>query len=118
MVTLPSLSETASRTSPVALFETLTFASLTTAPFWSTTTTINDAVFGDWATAACAQSSADTSSVKRGAARRSKVLKSDMVILPAFADRKVLGQKFTPRGGGWQMIEPPVNYYQPSYLAR
>src|SRR5215218_3128467 len=96
MVTLPSLSETPSRTSPVALFETLTFASLTTASFWSTTTTIIEAVFGDWAAAACAKSSADRSSVKRGAVRRAKVLKSDIVILPAFAHRKVVGQKFTP----------------------
>src|SRR5215204_6029618 len=100
MVTLPSPSETASRTSPVALFETVTFASLTTASFWSTTTTIIEAVFGDWAAAACAQSSTDRSREKRVALRRAKVLKSDMAILPAFAFRKFVDRSSRRRGGG------------------
>jgi hypothetical protein len=52
--------------------------------------------------------------VKSEAARRAKVLESDMVILPAVVYRKVFGLKFTPKGGGWQMIEEPANYYQPS----
>src|SRR5258706_13629715 len=49
MVALPSVPETASRTAPVALFTTETLASFTTAPAWSTTTTIIDAVLGDCA---------------------------------------------------------------------
>src|SRR5215207_7543918 len=98
MVTLPSPPETPSRTAPVASFETVTFAPLTTASFWSTTTTINEAVFGDCATDVCAKSSADRSSVKRGVVRRAKVLKSDMAILPGFDCRKVLGQKSSPKG--------------------
>src|SRR5258708_7764051 len=50
MVAEPSLPETLSRAAPVALFTTDTFASFTTAPDWSTTETIIDAVLGDCAT--------------------------------------------------------------------
>src|SRR5215217_1907654 len=106
MVTLPSPSETASRTAPVASFEMVTFAPRTTASFWSTTTTIIEAVFGDCATAACARSSAVRSSVKKGAVRRATVLELHMVVLPAVIYRKVFWQKSSPGGGGRLMIRP------------
>jgi hypothetical protein len=46
-VAAPSSPDTASREAPVAVFTTETLASLITAPFWSLTTTIIVAVFGD-----------------------------------------------------------------------
>src|SRR5262245_37984122 len=49
MVAPPSPPEAISRSAPVAVFRTVTLASLTTAPDWSTTTTTIVAVLGDWA---------------------------------------------------------------------
>jgi hypothetical protein len=40
---------------PVAVFTTETLASFTTAPFWSATTTIIEAVLGDWPTTGTAR---------------------------------------------------------------
>src|SRR5262245_40051290 len=49
MVAPPSPPEAISRSAPVAVFRTVTLASLTTAPDWSTTTTTIVAVLGDCA---------------------------------------------------------------------
>src|ERR1044071_2565833 len=49
IVAMPCASDVTSRNAPVALFVTDTFASLTTAPDSSTTSTISVAVFGDCA---------------------------------------------------------------------
>src|SRR5262245_11150249 len=49
MVTVPSDPETTSRTAPVAVFKTDTLAFGMTAPVWSETATIIDAVLGDCA---------------------------------------------------------------------
>src|ERR1044071_3855666 len=116
MVALPSPPETASRASPVALLTTEIFASRTTAPFWSVTTTTIAAVLGDCARPACAVSSVVRSRAKTDAvARRTTILKSDILNLPAGVFRNCGGRRLLRSGRGSQIIEQVSNYYQPSY---